>query len=255
MNDRCEILCHEVLQGPYRRIVFNAPEIAKTAKPGQFVHVRILPLRDRILRRPFSICSADPEKGSLTVVYKIVGEGTDVLSTMKPGDVCEILGPQGNSYSMPKDDEKIYPILVAGGYGSASTFFLAERLKQKGAFLTGARSGADLLLIEEYRNLGFDVRISTNDGSVGHQGFVTDLLAHTLREAGDRKPVIYACGPEPMLRAVYNKIEASGELSFEERMGCGFGACMGCSCKTITGYKRICKEGPVMRKEEILWED
>ena len=202
MNDRCEILCHEVLQGPYRRIVFHAPEIAKTAKPGQFVHVRILPLRDRILRRPFSICSADPEKGSLTVVYKIVGEGTDVLSTMKPGDVCEILGPQGNSYSMPKDDEKIYPILVAGGYGSASTFFLAERLKQKGAFLTGARSGADLLLIEEYRKLGFDVRISTNDGSVGHQGFVTDLLAHTLREAGDRNPVIYACGPEPMLIAL-----------------------------------------------------
>ncbi len=261
MNDRCEILCHEVLQGPYRRIVFHAPEIAKTAKPGQFVHVRILPLRDRILRRPFSICSADPEKGSLTVVYKIVGEGTDVLSTMKPGDVCEILGPQGNSYSMPKDDEKIYPILVAGGYGSASTFFLAERLKQKGAFLTGARSGADLLLIEEYRKLGFDVRISTNDGSVGHQGFVTDLLAHTLREAGDRKPVIYACGPEPMLIALGKLALTLGvecELSLDQRMGCGVGACFACVIKVNDKtnadgwrYSRSCKEGPVYNAKEV----
>ncbi len=267
MNYSCEILCNEVLQGPYRRIVFHAPEIAKTAIPGQFVHVRILPLRDRILRRPFSICDADPNAGTLTLVYKIVGNGTEVLSGMKAGESCEILGPLGNGYSCGGNcgtDCNEYPILVAGGYGSASTFFLAKRLKHlNGAFLTGARTEGDLLLINEYRDLGFEVRIATNDGSAGHQGYVTDLLAHTLREAGDRTPVIYACGPEPMLLALGKLAMTLGvkcELSLDQHMGCGIGACFACVVRIKDEnnpdgwrYSRSCKEGPVYLATEVYY--
>ena len=262
MNQTCTLLCNDVLQGPYRRIVFDAPEIAKAAMPGQFVHVRILPLRDKILRRPFSICDTDPEKGTLTVVYKVVGEGTDVLSAMKPGDTCEVLGPQGRGYTMPGENDNIYPILVAGGYGCASTFFMAKLLKQKGAFLTGARSADDLLLLQEYKDVGFDVKIATNDGSAGHQGFVTDLLPHTLRDdVGNRKPVIYACGPEPMLKALGKLALTLGvecELSLDQLMGCGVGACFACVIKVNDEtnpdgwrYSRSCKEGPVYNAKEV----
>ena len=152
MDYHCEILSNGVLQGPYRRIVFRAPELAGAAAPGQFVHVRIPACRDRILRRPFSICSADPEAGSLTIVYKIVGEGTGELSRMAPGEFCDVMGPLGHGYTLPGEDT--FPILVAGGYGSASTLFLAERSPRKGVLLTGARSADDLILLEEYRKLG-----------------------------------------------------------------------------------------------------
>ncbi len=263
MNYNCEILSNEVLQGPYRKLVFRAPEIAAEAMPGQFVHVRILPLRDRILRRPFSICDTDAEQGTLTLVYKIVGNGTEVLAGMKAGECCEILGPLGNSYSCGGNEDE-YPILVAGGYGSASTYFLAKRLKHlKGSFLTGARTEADLLLLEDYKALGFDLRIATNDGSAGHQGYVTDLLAHTLREAGDRTPVIYACGPEPMLMALGKLAITLGircELSLDQHMGCGVGACFACVVRIKDAanpdgwrYSRSCKEGPVYLATEVYY--
>ena len=261
MNDTSEILSNEILQGPYRRIVFRTPEIAAKAMPGQFVHVRILPMKDHILRRPFSICDADPDKGTLTIVYKIVGYGTDFLAGMKPGEICEILGPLGRGYTMPAENDQIYPILIAGGYGSASTYFMAKRLNCKGAFLTGARTEADLLLIDDYKALDFDVRIATNDGSAGHKGFVTELLPHTLREAGDRKPVIYACGPDPMLMALGKLAMTLGvecELSLDQRMGCGIGACFACviRLKDDTNadgwhYSRSCKEGPVYNAKEV----
>lgn len=205
MNQKCTIRQNEVIIGPYRKIVFNAPEISSSAQPGQFVHVLITPLRDRVLRRPFSICDADPVNGTLTLVYKIVGRGTDVLASMHPGESCEILGPQGRGYTMPADLKNTFPILVAGGYGSASTFLMAKRLAESGAtgfFLTGARTGDDLLLLDEYKKIGFDLLIATDDGSVGHKGFVTDLLPHSLRGARGRTPFIAACGPTPMLNAL-----------------------------------------------------
>jgi len=266
MNQSCTVLSNDVLTGPYRRIVFDAPGIARTAKPGQFVHVHVTPLRDRILRRPFSICDADPEAGKLTLVYKIVGQGTDALAGMSAGESCDILGPQGNGYTFPKSPAEIYPILIAGGYGSASTLFLAKRFMQagvKGAFLMGARTAAGLILADDYRALGFDVLLSTNDGSVGHKGFIIDLLPRFLDEAAGRKPVIYSCGPGPMLIALGKLALTLGldcELSLDQHMGCGVGACFACVVKVVDKsnpdgwrYSRSCKEGPVYNAREVYF--
>ena len=266
MNQSCPVLVNAVLRGPYRRIVFDAPEIARSAGPGQFVHVRINPLRDRILRRPFSICRADADAGTLTIVYKVVGEGTDVLSRMAPGEICDILGPQGRGYSFPADPPEIYPVLVAGGYGSASTLFLAERFAKagvKGAFLMGARTADDLILADDYRELGFDVLLATNDGSAGRKGFVTDLLPLSLDAAGGRRPFIYACGPGPMLTALGKLTMTLGldcELSLDQHMGCGVGACFACVVKVVDPgnpdgwrYSRSCKEGPVYNAREVYF--
>ncbi len=264
MDYLCHILHNDVLCGPYRRLVLEAPQIAVAARPGQFIHVRIPLLRDRILRRPFSICDADPDAGTITVVYKIVGEGTEVLSSLRSGETCQVLGPQGNGYTMPQPGAKYFPILIAGGYGSASTFFLAKRLPVKGVFLTGARTSADLLLTQEYIQAGFDVRIATNDGSMGHQGVVTDLLPHALRDdAGSLTPLIYACGPGPMLTALGKLALTLGlecELSLDQHMGCGVGACFACVVKVNDKnspegwrYSRSCKEGPVYNAREVYF--
>lgn len=174
MDSDCIILKNECLKGLYRRIVFSAPDIAKQAQAGQFVHVRITAMWDRILRRPFSISDADPEAGTLTLVYKIVGHGTEELSRMRPGEPLSDSRASGQAYSAPR--KGIRPILVAGGYGSAATYLLAKRCPEKGVLLLGARSDADLILIDDYERLGFEVRIATNDGTVGHRGFVTELL-------------------------------------------------------------------------------
>lgn len=262
MDIFCKILRNDVVRGPYRRIVFDAPEIAASAQPGQFVHVKIPPLRDRILRRPFSICDADRATGELTLVYKIVGEGTNVLAAMRPGESCFVLGPQGNGYTLPAPEEKIYPILAAGGYGSASTFLLARRLQGKGTLLTGARTAADLLLTDEYRALGFDVLTATDDGSAGRRGLVTDLLSAALdKAAGHGK--IFACGPSPMLMALGRLSLTLGvpcELSLDQHMCCGVGACFACVVKIKDEsspdhwrYSRSCKEGPVYGAEEVYY--
>ena len=258
-NQTAPIQSHEELAAGYRRIVFRAPEIAAQACPGQFVHVRIPTLKDRILRRPFSISSADPEKGTLTVVYKVVGLGTAELARLKPGDTCDILGPCGNGYILRTDKT---PVFITGGYGSASTLFPAERLKKKGLVLMGARTESDLILRAEYRALGYDVRVATNDGSAGRCGFVTELLDEALRDAGDA--VIYACGPKPMLYALGKRMAGSGvetQLSLDQHMCCGVGACFACVIKVRDAespdgfrYSRTCSEGPVYMAEEV-WYD
>lgn len=257
----CGILRNEALNGSYWRAVFRAPELALESAPGQFVNVRIPVLNDRILRRPFSVCDADPVNGTITLVYKIAGAGTKALSRMSPGEKCDLLGPLGRGYTLP-GDPSVTPLLVAGGCGGASTFFLAKQLKNKGILLTGARTKEELLLADEYRLLGCQVMIATDDGSCGHHGLVTDLLSSAL-ESCRSQTKIYGCGPGPMLYALGKCALAFGvpcELSLEQHMCCGVGACYACVVKVkdpanpgAWTYSRSCKEGPVYNAEELYY--
>ncbi len=212
--------------------------------PGQFVNIR---LTGKFLRRPISVCNAAGDE--LTLIYKIVGSGTRQLAAMQPGQTLDLLTGLGNGYDLsPAGDA---PVLLGGGVGTPPMYWLARELIAQGKHVRavlGFNSAEDVFYEEELRSLGADVTVTTVDGSYGKKGFVTDGLPEDYS-------YFYACGPEPMLRAVYRATKTSGQLSFEERMGCGFGACMGCSCKTLTGCKRICKDGPVLRKEEIAWEN
>ncbi len=210
--------------------------------PGQFVNIR---LDGCFLRRPISVCDWDSQ--NLTILYKVVGKGTAQMRDMRPGQVLDLLTGLGNGYDL--DCSGQCPLLLGGGVGVPPLYGLAKRLISQGKQVTavlGFNSQTDVFYEKEFRALGCSVTVTTADGSYGVKGFVT----HALPEGYSH---FYACGPEPMLKAVHAATVTSGQLSFEERMGCGFGACMGCSCKTLTGYKRICKEGPVMNKEEILW--
>ena len=213
-------------------------------RPGQFVNLRIDGL---YLRRPLSVC--DLEGGVLTLIYKLVGKGTETLSRMRPGDRIPLLTGLGNGYDLSLAGER--PLLIGGGVGVPPLYLLAKRLREEGrpvSAVLGFNTAAEIFYEAEFKALGCEVTVATADGSCGVKGFVTDALPAEYSH-------VYCCGPEPMLRAVYRTIETGGSFSFEKRMGCGFGACMGCSCKTITAYKRICREGPVLQKEEILWED
>jgi len=210
--------------------------------PGQFVNVRLDGL---FLRRPISVC--DVEGDELTLIYKVVGRGTEQLTGMRPGAALDALSGLGNGYDLTAAGER--PVLLGGGVGVPPMYLLAKRLIAEGRAVTvclGFNSADEVFYEDAFRALGCEVRLATVDGSRGAKGFVTDVVP-------DSPTHYYACGPEPMLKAVFNALPCSGQLSFEARMGCGFGACMGCTCETITGYKRICKDGPVLRKEELLW--
>ena len=213
--------------------------------PGQFVNIKIDGL---FLRRPISVC--DVYGNTLTLVYKVVGAGTKAMSEMGAGDELDMLVGLGNGYDLDLAGER--PLLVGGGVGVPPMLYLAKELKFKGAnpiVVMGFNTADEVFLEDDFKSRGFETYVTTVDGSYGIKGFVTDAIAKL------DYTYFYTCGPEPMLKALYSATKTSGEFSFEERMGCGFGACMGCSCKTITGNKRICKEGPVLKKEEILWED
>ena len=211
---------------------------------GQFVNIL---LDGFYLRRPISVC--DRTDGELTIVYKVVGKGTEKMSRMTEGTL-DILTGLGNGYDLSLAGDR--PLLLGGGVGVPPMYLLAKDLIAEGkqvSVILGFNTKDEVFYEDEFRALGADVTVATADGSYGVKGFVTDPMK-TMDYT-----YFYTCGPEPMLKAVWNTSTTSGQFSFEERMGCGFGACMGCSCKTITGYKRICREGPVMRKEEILWEN
>ena len=211
-------------------------------KPGGFVNIRLDGL---FLRRPISVFDSAP--GSLTILYKVVGKGTEQMSGMKAGETLDVLTGLGNGYDLAKAGD--HPLLLGGGVGVPPLYLLAKQLIAAGkkvSAVLGFNTAAEAFGETEFRALGCDVTVTTADGSYGVKGFVTDALPAEYS-------YFYTCGPEPMLKAVYRAAKTSGQFSFEERMGCGFGACMGCSCKTITGYKRICREGPVLEKEEILW--
>lgn len=212
--------------------------------PGQFVNIQLDGL---YLRRPISVCDVEGEL--LTIIYKVVGKGTEQMSRMRCGSL-DVLSGLGNGYSLAEAGDE--PVLIGGGVGVPPMYLLAKRLIQAGKKVTvilGFNTEDEIFYEKEFLAIGCRVLVTTVDGSYGIPGFVTDALKQLSYS------YFYACGPEPMLKALYRTSSTSGQFSFEKRMGCGFGACMGCSCKTITGYKRICKEGPVMRKEEILWED
>ena len=211
--------------------------------PGGFVNIRLDGL---FLRRPISVYDSEP--GSLTILYKVVGKGTEQMAAMKPGETLDVLTGLGNGYDLSKSGET--PVLLGGGVGVPPLYLLAKKLIAEGKkpqAVLGFNTAAEVFGEAEFKALGCEVTVTTADGSCGVKGFVTDALPAEYS-------YFYTCGPEPMLRAVYRAAKTSGQFSFEERMGCGFGACMGCSCKTITGYKRICREGPVLEKEEIIWD-
>lgn len=218
-------------------------DVSAITAPGQFVNIQLDGL---YLRRPISVC--DVSGDGLTIIYKVVGKGTAKLSQMQRGSL-DLLTGLGNGYDLSCAGDR--PVLLGGGVGVPPMYLLAKRLLAEGKqvqVILGFNTQREVFYEKEFRELGAQVTVTTVDGSYGTQGFVTDVLKDM------DYTYFYTCGPEPMLKAVYRASQTSGQMSFEKRMGCGFGACMGCSCKTITGYKRICKEGPVMRKEEILWE-
>ena len=236
-----EILDNTRLAPGVYRMRLRGDTAAITA-PGQFVNIQLDGL---FLRRPISVC--DVQEDVLTIIYKVVGKGTEAMSKMAGGKL-DVLTGLGNGYDLDAAGEK--PVLLGGGVGVPPMYLLAKKLVALGKIPTvilGFNKAEEVFYEAEFKALGCRVLVTTVDGSYGIKGFVTDALKDVVYTH------FYTCGPEPMLKAVYRATNTSGQMSFEERMGCGFGACMGCSCKTLTGYKRICKDGPVMRKEEILW--
>jgi len=217
-------------------------DTSEISNSGQFVNILI---KKHYLRRPISIC--DYSNNELVLIYKVVGEGTESLSRMNKGEELNILLPLGNGYSI-NNHKNI--LLLGGGVGIPPLYNLCKKLIKENKNVTvilGFNKKEEIFYEEEFRKLGAKVIVTTVDGSNGNKGFITDFMENINYD------YFYTCGPQPMLKAVFNNSKTSGQFSFEERMGCGFGVCMGCSCKTITGYKRICKDGPVLEKEEILW--
>ena len=239
------------------KIIENAPltktvykmklqgDVSEITSSGQFVNIK---LEGLYLRRPISVC--DCEDGVLTLIYKVVGKGTEQMAQMTEGEELNVLTGLGNGYDLSLAGDK--PLLLGGGVGVPPLYMLAKKLIAEGkrvSVVLGFNTKDEVFCEEDFKALGAEVFVTTADGSYGIKGFVTDAMKDI------DYTYFYTCGPEPMLKAIYKAAATSGQFSFEERMGCGFGACMGCSCKTITGYKRICKEGPVLKKEEILWAD
>ena len=214
-------------------------------KAGQFINIE---LESLYLRRPISVCDFDDK--TVTIIYKVVGKGTEIMKELKEGTILDVLTGLGNGFDLDCEGDR--PLVIGGGVGTPPMYRLCKDLIAKGkkpTVILGFASKEDVFFEEEFKKLGVDVYISTNDGSVGTKGFVTDVM----KELNDYT-YFYACGPMVMLKAICGATEKPGQVSLEERMGCGFGACMGCTIKTPDGYRRVCKEGPVFRKESLIWE-
>ncbi len=259
-NSNVTIKTNQAIARDTWEMVLQVPEVDAcqlgNIRPGQFLNLK---LQGRYLRRPISICDWDPAAGTITIVYKTVGRGTEDMSRMSAGERLDVLWPLGNGYKLPEspaqDQENgkiLRPLLIGGGAGVPPMFGLCRKLAETGAepvVILGFRSAEDAFYEERFRREGARVIVTTEDGSTGQKGFVTGPMKELDYDA------FFACGPEPMLRAVCESApeDIPGWLSFEERMGCGFGACMGCSCRTKYGSKRICKDGPVLERSEIIW--
>ena len=236
-----QIVSNEALTDSVYKMILSGDTSAITA-PGQFVNIQ---LTGKFLRRPISVC--DYDESTLTIIYKVVGAGTEQMSAMKPGEILDILTGLGNGYDLSLAGDR--PVLLGGGVGVPPMYNLAKKLIAMGkevSVILGFNTAGEIFYEQEFKALGCKTSVTTVDGSYGKKGFVTDALPENYT-------YFYTCGPEPMLKAVYRATTTSGQMSFEERMGCGFGACMGCSCKTKYGNKRICVDGPVLEKEEIIW--
>ena len=251
---------HHVFQGDYRLLKLSAPAIGPLVRPGQFVHLRVPRLADAILRRPFSVFKADAE--GLSILYKSVGKGTAALTTVTKGETINLIGPLGNGFPIIRESLKM-PVLVAGGYGNAALYLQAAKLPVKGIAFFGGRSAIDILCVDEFKALGWDVRIATDDGSLGHKGYVTSAFDLWLESQKENLQTleIFACGPNAMLRAVGDRAirhSITAWLSMDRNMACGVGACLTCVIKrkTAAGWEwaRCCKTGPVFKAREILWE-
>jgi dihydroorotate dehydrogenase electron transfer subunit len=253
-----QIISNERDTDLYFRLVVRAPRIAPLVQPGQFAHVRILPLKHALLRRPFSIFQASAD--TLSVLYKAVGLGTEVLSRMQPGEELSMIGPLGHGFTVPQPGGET-PLLVAGGYGMAALYLLAQRSPQKGIAFVGGRRRVDILCEDEFKALGWEVRVTTEDGSHGEKGLVTYALQAELdRRAPGCK--LFACGPTSMLKAVGRfaaEFDLPAELSLDEHMCCGIGVCLTCVVPVKVGdgweYQRSCTEGPVFNASQIAWEE
>ena len=254
------ILNNRNLKGDYYQVDFQADAIVPQVQPGQFVQVKLPEFEHRILRRPFSIYNAEPKTGVLSIVYKVVGEGTSHLAKLPAGTQVNLLGPLGTGFSQPSGKGR--PVIVAGGYGCAATYLVARRSPVPCTVLIGGRAAPDLLLEDEFRALGCDVQVSTNDGSKGHKGLVTALLEKAIEKYG-KTTEVFACGPNPMLKAVCHISAAYGidaEVSLDHAMCCGVGACFACVVKmkadTPEGweYVRTCMAGPVFKASRTYWD-
>jgi dihydroorotate dehydrogenase electron transfer subunit len=260
LEQTVQIVANERDTDLYFRLVVRAPRIAPLVQPGQFAHIRILPLKDALLRRPFSIYQVNGE--TFSILYKAVGKGTEVLSRMKPGEELSAIGPLGHGFTVPKPGGET-PLLVAGGYGMAAMYLLAQRSPQKGIVFVGGRRRVDILCEKEFAALGWEVRPTTEDGSHGGKGLVTQPLLATLRtpHSALRNFKLFACGPTPMLTAVAKIAEefnVPAEVSADEHMCCGVGVCLTCVIPVKVGdgweYQRTCTEGPVFDSRQVLWE-
>ncbi|HOX56622.1 MAG TPA: dihydroorotate dehydrogenase electron transfer subunit [Candidatus Paceibacterota bacterium] len=258
VEETAQIVSNERDSDLYLRMVLCAPQIAPLVQPGQFVHVRILPLKDALLRRPFSVFQVST--GNLSILYKTIGRGTEVLSRMRPGEELSLIGPLGRGFTVPLPAGEI-PLLIAGGYGMAALYLLAQRSPQRGIVFVGGRRRVDILCEAEFRALGWEVRVTTEDGSQGETGLVTQALLKELRRGMPGRK-LFACGPTPMLKAVGRlaaEFNLPAELSLDEHMGCGIGVCLTCvvPIKTAEGweYQRTCTEGPVFDCRQIAWEE
>lgn len=240
-QNKYKILLNDALTEDVYKMVLGGDTQYITA-PGQFINIQ---LDSKFLRRPISVC--DYSDDTITIIYKVVGEGTEQMKNLAVGEVLDVLTGLGNGYDISKSTK---PLLIGGGVGVPPMYNLAKALindGQKVSVVLGFNTAKEIFYEQEFKALGCDVFVTTVDGSYGIKGFVTDAMKDIDYD------YFYTCGPLPMFKAVYNATETSGQFSFEERMGCGFGACMGCSCKTKYGNKRICKDGPVLVKEEIIW--
>jgi dihydroorotate dehydrogenase electron transfer subunit len=275
LEQTVQIVSNERDVDSYFRLAVRAPEIAPLIQPGQFAHVRVPSLKDALLRRPFSIFQVTSD--AFSILYKTVGKGTEALSRLAPGAELSVIAPLGHGFTVPKRGGEI-PLLVAGGYGMAALYLLAQRSPQKGIVFVGGRRRMDILCEKEFAALGWDVRVTTEDGSHGKKGLVTDLLLAELRcRRGDkaqtkkskvrnpqsaiRNAKLFACGPTGMLQAVgkmADVFKVPAELSMDEHMCCGVGVCLTCVIPVKTGdgweYQRTCTEGPVFDAKEIVWE-
>ncbi|MBR3149722.1 MAG: dihydroorotate dehydrogenase electron transfer subunit [Eubacterium sp.] len=236
-----KILLNQKLTHDVYKMVLEGDTSAIKA-PGQFINIKLDGL---FLRRPISIC--DYDGSTITIIYKVVGEGTELMSTLCEGAFLDCLVGLGNGFDISKSKK---PLLIGGGVGVPPMYNLAKELindGQKPTVVLGFNTKDEAFYESEFKALGCDTYVTTVDGSYGIKGFVTDAMN------GLDYDYFYTCGPLPMFKAIYNATDVSGQFSFEERMGCGFGACMGCTCKTKYANKRICKDGPVLVKEEIIW--
>ena len=240
-QNKYKILSNDALTEDVYKMVLGG-DTQYIIAPGQFINIQ---LDGKFLRRPISVC--DYSDDTITIIYKVVGEGTEQMKNLAVGEVLDVLTGLGNGYDISKSTK---PLLIGGGVGVPPMYNLAKALindGQKVSVVLGFNTAKEIFYEQEFKALGCDVFVTTVDGSYGVKGFVTDAMKDIDYD------YFYTCGPLPMFKAVYNATETSGQFSFEERMGCGFGACMGCSCKTKYGNKRICKDGPVLVKEEIIW--